>query len=107
MSARPEDVIISALQTLHGKDPEYDDGVDARAILAALHAAGLVVEQGWQPISTAPRDAMLMTGHNEDTAPIIGYYHRGAWREHNGKGTVIRPTHWRPLPQPPKEGNGE
>ena len=71
------------------------------AILAALRAAGYAVERDWQDISTAPRDKMVLTGHTEDDAPILGYYHRGAWREHNGKGTVIHPTHWRPLPAPP------
>ena len=101
MSARGEDVIANAVD-----HPTFDQRrpiPSATAIIAALRAAGLVIEQGWQPISTAPRDKMLMTGHTEDSAPIMGYYHRGAWREHNGKGTVIHPTHWRPLPAPPQE----
>ncbi len=100
MSARPGDVIVQALQTLHGKDPDYDDGVDARAILAALRTAGLVIEQGWQPIETAPRDGreVLLWVHG---IYVIGWYHRGEWR-HGPKGYAVSPTHWRPLPTPPE-----
>ncbi len=57
---------------------------------------------GWRPIETAPRDKMLLLAHVEDTAPLIGYWYRSAWREHNGKGSPCRPTHWQPLPTPPE-----
>lgn len=91
-------------ETFRENDPEtamiYE--TQAGCHLAALSAAGYAVEQGWQPIKTAPRDAMLLLGHVEDTAPLVGYYHRGAWREHNGKGTPCKPTYWRPLPAPPE-----
>ena len=71
---------------------------------AALSAAGWVVEQGWcSDMSKAPRDKMLLLGHVAVDAPIVGYWARGAWRENNGKATVVHPTHWRPLPTPPQE----
>jgi hypothetical protein len=35
--------MIEALRAAHGFDPEYDDGVDADTILAALRAAGFAV----------------------------------------------------------------
>lgn len=54
MSAR--DVVIKALQAQHGVDPDYDDGVDADAILSALSAAGLVV------VPREPTEAMLQDG---------------------------------------------
>jgi len=69
-----------------------------RSIIAAWNRRA----SGWQPIETAPRDAMLLLCHTEDTAPLIGYWGWGAWRENNGKGTVLRPTHWQPLPAAPE-----
>jgi hypothetical protein len=41
VSAR--DAVIQGLQSINGADPEYDDGVDADAILSALAAAGYAV----------------------------------------------------------------
>ena len=93
----PRDVLSQAIDAFPGK--LHSEKITA--ILSALTAAGYTVEQGWQPIATAPRDKMLMLGHVEDAAPTIGYYARGAWREHNGKGTPTKPTHWRPLPAGP------
>jgi hypothetical protein len=84
----------------------------------------------WQPIETAPRGSgesgpalttdpgyvappkvLLWTAEG----PVVGYYdwyyHEGygmgaadgvsAWRDHNGEEAYI-PTHWMPLPEPPK-----
>lgn len=39
----PREVIVATLHRINGEDPEYDDGIDADAILAALSAAGFAV----------------------------------------------------------------
>lgn len=111
MSLRPEDVIVEALQTLHGKDPDYDDGVDARAILTALRAAGLVIEQGWQPIETAPRDGTIIDLWFSGDAwncrmpgfvwrPRLNFWHNETTHQSYNESPLI--THWRPLTTPPE-----
>lgn len=55
MSARPEDVIANAL-CMFGANDKHGRSIEAAAILAALRTAGFVIEQGWQPIETAPMD---------------------------------------------------
>lgn len=68
----------------------------------------------WQPIETAPKDgtAILATGGGlDDSVQIISYLeHVGAWetsevtlddRDDEADG-YSRPTHWQPLPTPPR-----
>lgn len=85
----------------------------ADAILAALSAAGLVVEQGWQPIETAPQDQMVLVyspspdptlWHTSvcDLSPIIcaaKWHPEGGWCVCE----IREVTHWRPLPAAPQE----
>ena len=68
----------------------------------------------WQPIETAlvkPFDKEKWYVDGEDVL-VFQYYHRiarycytktgkGRWIE-RGSGHVIEPTHWMPLPEPPK-----
>jgi len=72
-------------------------GQTADAILSALTAAGLVVEQGWQPIATAPRDGtrVLVCEHDAPLGDVSV-----DWLDKDGKW-LGSPTHWRPLPAPP------
>jgi hypothetical protein len=65
----------------------------------------------WQPIETAPRDGTEFLLYAPDS--IINARHYlgvGQWAEPNGMGSIagwfwpyaIRPSHWMPLPSPPK-----
>jgi hypothetical protein len=69
----------------------------------------------WQPIETAPRDGtrILATGGGLDAnMEVVSYLvDTGAWetpnyvlddRDNEAEG-YSRPTHWMPLPAPPKE----
>ncbi len=58
----------------------------------------------WQPISTAPKDktrvllfggGYMETGYYDDS-PRIGPYPNWRWP------IALNPTHWMPLPNPPK-----
>lgn len=64
----------------------------------------------WQPIETAPEEHdkhVLLFGNGpsiEDCA-FVGYFTdawgREEWRDITGR-QVMYPTHWMPLPEPPK-----
>jgi len=80
------------------------------ASVAALRAALEELGGGWQPIETAPKDGTEIIvwwpeiGHpyiTKWTRFINGNLYRDGW--HCGIWEVERPTHWMPLPKPPKE----
>ena len=80
---------------------------DEDALRDALAECGAVIEQGWQPIETAPKDGTPVHLLDEITgSQRWAVYARGQWRD----GTHPRsemvglpsPTHWRPLPDGPK-----
>lgn len=65
----------------------------------------------WQPIETAPkctatyRAVMLVTRvpHVGQRAPILQACHtRNGFMVHGGQKLKWKPTHWHPLPEPPK-----
>lgn len=57
---------------------------------------------GWRPIETAPKDGRLLLMCRESGfCAFIGHFEYGAWME--GETGILRdPTHWMPLPEPPK-----
>lgn len=57
----------------------------------------------WQPIETAPRDGTLVLCWLNIGGHALVYRHRSAWRT-GPIGEAVKPTHWQPLPAPPKEG---
>jgi hypothetical protein len=83
----------------------------------AFHMAASIMEQQhevemseWQPIETAPKDGTTILAFFADR---VGYVARQdvqavAWRENDGWAstqtgwTLAWPTHWMPLPDPPK-----
>lgn len=83
----------------------------AEADLATLTAAGYAVEQGWQPIETAPKDGPILVAQDGEQAVVewMTALEDGAgdwiiWRRVGPDALAVRmpkPTHWRPLPAPP------
>jgi len=93
------------------------------AYLTALEAKGYVIEQGWQQIETAPKDGTKILGWNAEYGQRetrMKFYQPGSpgyaahrdsggpiesgwqWDEPmNGWALSWKPTHWRPLPEPP------
>ncbi|SRR5713101_6234755 len=61
----------------------------------------------WRPIESAPKDEMFIYYWPRDGKRCIGLAYRtvsGEWRDSEGNWNVrIEPTHWLPLPAPPKE----
>jgi hypothetical protein len=80
-----------------------------------ISEAGSIEMTEWQPIETAPKDgtAILIwpaqssfTG--DDTISYVVRWHdwKEAWIEASGEEyDTFYPTHWMPLPPPPKKGD--
>ena len=68
-------------------------------------------DSDWQPIDTAPKDGTsviaFVPGFGMGT--FVLFWMDGYWREPaNMMGLKVKPTHWMPLPSPPKaEGPDE
>ena len=65
--------------------------------------------QEWQPIETAPSDKLVLVAFETDTGrKIVGSSFRSnitggwIWTLLGSGGACISPTHWMPLPEPPK-----
>ena len=72
----------------------------------ARDVAALLQREGWRPISEAPTEPWAKAlGWCVFTAGaevrLIQRDHRGVWTAY---GAAQSPTHWQPLPHPPKEG---
>ena len=67
------------------------------------------LEEGWKPIETAPRDGtsiLVFTDRGVFEATFVSYWEFAVANYHgclccSGRGD--NPTHWMPLPEPPKE----
>ena len=62
----------------------------------------------WQPIETAPKSARVLFYWLEGisgrgTALEIGAHELGEYYDFDGAPFLSDPTHWMPLPDPPKE----
>jgi hypothetical protein len=86
---------------------DYLNDATADAWDAWQARAALPVQQGWQPIETAPIDAQVLLCSARDGYVIAGCYDadRREWWETNthwtdAHGDCLYPTHWQPLPAP-------
>ena len=79
-----------------------------------------MMDEKWQPIATAPRFmeksgnipveflVLLHDPDNEITYRVqMGFWNSGLnqWEPCDSTAEVKRPTHWMPLPPPPKQGS--
>lgn len=56
----------------------------------------------WQPIESAEPATPVLTWGPDGMK--VGFYYDGSWLEKGGDDLwMIEPTHWMPLPEPPKE----
>jgi len=82
---------------------------DTRRVAAMQQAAALAEElkrYEWQPIETAPKDGTEILAHDEDDNVFIAFFcpYIKSWVSNisNAFGQEEHPTHWIPLPEPPK-----
>jgi hypothetical protein len=63
------------------------------------------MDMEWQDISTAPKDGIyILAARYDGFVKVVKFCpHHNLWRQENGNywGTNA-PTHWMPLPPPPK-----
>lgn len=63
---------------------------------------------GWRSVDDPPKDGeevLVYTAWHETMATLKVVYLNGAWWRKPGMQRLPSvPTHWRPLPEPPKEG---
>lgn len=93
-----------------GGHKEVVDTAWAKAAIAAHNqnivaktATQPVVEGGWQPIETAPREVVLL--YDLEEGICCGQISRhDNWMPHPAsyESEVLHPTHWMKLPDPPK-----
>ena len=99
--------LIERLRALAGSGMG-DISKTAREAAAALEAAR---EDAWQPIETAPRAELEDIIASDGQAVFAVQWFDGQWV--NSFSDIVHPTHWRPLPDPPRivpdagQGGGE
>lgn len=93
-------------QALYEIDADVMDELRQTIGEIALAAAGYVVERGWQPIETAPKDGtrlLCFAPAAEDRASLV---RSDFWWVRERAFAHMRPgqpyTHWRPLPAAPE-----
>lgn len=57
----------------------------------------------WQPMETAPKDGTCVLGYDAVGYVVCAFCASMAGWLIEGTDTVVHPTHWMPLPAPPKE----
>lgn len=69
-------------------------------------AIALMRGQSWQSIETAPKDGTSILATEIDGEPVVSYFDEGgwvySWHAYDGY-RHWNPTHWQPLPAPPKD----
>ncbi len=97
---------------LHLQEELLDAAVYVERIRALL---AIAETQGWQPIETCPRDGTWVWAYWNAPTPHPEFAHKATcvtayidfeWRDPDDHENVYgEPTHWQPLPPPPKESD--
>ena len=57
----------------------------------------------WQPIETAPKETAVLTINGFSGTITVSIFDCEMWWEQHMEYSLQEPTHWMPLPDPPKE----
>ena len=58
----------------------------------------------WEPIETAPKDGTWIQGWDSNSNKFLGYVSITGYDFWTDGNDTVFPTHWQPLPNPPKNG---
>ncbi len=86
----------------HDAKAELEDPIQTVAAHLASFAKGkdfVRKELGWQPISSAPNDGTVVFLYDPDGAGLTPSYY---FAQDNYWVSCKEPTHWMPIPEPPK-----
>lgn len=90
-----------------GKRPYDREEAEARMVKLTSREAEGPMDDGWfrakDALPEAGKTVIVYTHWNGMWQRLTAYYSGGQWYTHNGGDEISKPTHWRPLPQPPKE----
>ena len=80
---------------------------DRRAAKAAAEVAERVMGKQWREIESAPKNGKQVLLFDDGEGVCIGqytnFYESSLW-SNDQRNLTLDPTHWMPLPQPPKGG---
>lgn len=98
---------VSAQRNLHYRERDHHFiGMRSHDIERLAAAIALMRGQSWQPIETAPKDGTSILATEIDGEPVVSYFDEGgwvySWHAYDGYHHW-NPTHWQPLPAPPKD----
>jgi hypothetical protein len=89
----------------YGANPDYYNPKDVEHLLVAIASA---LDRTWRTIETAPKDGSLVLLYLRIRVVTVGAWREidARWgydyRENDDRGDDS-PTHWLPIPDPPKE----
>lgn len=84
----------------------HGEFVALRTLLAL--ASQPPTDGGWEPIETAPKDGTEVMGYlpvAKKARVVVWRLHWDQWQTVPGYNAA-KPTHWRPIPVPPDQGEG-
>ena len=94
-------------------EPNNYSGMNTKGAYEIMcEAADRIEELEWQPIETAPKDGTRVLLFVPPYGPSTGHYKDRSnwgpsasnWYAHAALNKEAEPTHWMPLPEPPKDG---
>ncbi len=121
MTSRPSRVYAVVCMECGAHGPISENDAESKKAYEAVAIDWSRRAADWQPIETAPKDGrlVLITGGTIRAADMemkpsaLNYaipaeMDWGEWThygEHGEEWIIENPTHWTPLPEPPKEGD--
>lgn len=99
-----EDVAMEAIRRIDKHTETYSGSYDDFYIVVKVIKAAQQPRQEWMDISTAPRDGTTILCWHEDYECGSGVtFFSETWGRFNVGSGREQPTHWQPLPAPPKD----
>jgi len=82
------------------------DGIFARHYMNLMWEAWQAaqsLQDGWQPIESAPKDGTKVIICSSEYSPIVAAFKGSQWEKRAGSFVAHLPTHWMPLPAAPQQ----
>ncbi len=100
--------VARAICATHGRDPDFEIyGLKDWEVWKDHAQAAIDAMEQWQLIETAPEDVEVLVYRPDgiqkrDVMLRVDDYWYWYWYWQDGESPMLNPTHWLPLPEPPK-----